>query len=120
MTYKPGRKAAAKPRAFMSMRGATLKNGKKVHTIFGVTSIKDGKATSRKNGFYAVYCNRSDAPGRKPDSRWNGEETRNLKAYWVTRSDVKPVDGARKQDGSVFIETKADLDAFCGKNMTEY
>jgi hypothetical protein len=95
---------------FLSMRAATLKNGKRVHSIF----------TARKHGFYAVYCNGSDAPSRKPDSYLFGEKDNNLEGYWIDRDKVKDVKGARQKDGSILIETKDALDTFCGKNITKY
>ena len=120
---KPGRKAAKKPQelSFLGTRAATLKNGKKVHAIFSKTTLgTNGKFTTKKNGFYAVYCNKSDAPARKPDSIVLGDLNKGLDGYWVDKVKVKMVTGSRKRDGSIHIKTKDDLDTFCGKNMTEY
>ena len=117
---RPGPKPVYKRPDFWPMRGATLKNGKKVHTIFGAMTLGAGKATTRKKGFYAVYCNKSDRPSKKPDSSWFGEKGKPLPAYWIDRDKVKHVKGARIKDGSVFIKTKKDFDEFCGKVMKEY
>jgi len=121
LKHTPGPRAKPKPPGFSGTRAATLKNGKKVHAIFSKTTLgTNGKFTSRKNGFYAVYCNKSDAPATKPDSVIFGDLGQNLDGYWIDANKVKSVKGSRKRDGSIFLETKDALDDFCGKNMTEY
>ena len=115
----PGPKPVYKRPDFWPMRVATLKNGKKVHSIFRVTTLSAGKATTRKKGFYAVYCNKGDAPSKKPDYYGFGENGKSLPSYWIDRDKVNDVKG-RAKDGSVVVKTKKEFDEFCGKVMKEY
>lgn len=108
---------------FMGTSGATLTNGKRVYNIFDVGSVTPSGVEKKKDGFYATYCNKSDEPGRKPDSHWRSMATgKNLRAYWINISDLKKSSGkgTRKRNRSIRLRKKKDLDEFCGKTVTQF
>jgi len=130
------------PSNWMGTNVALLTNRKKVHGIFGRTTIRQGKAHTRKHGFYGVYVNKKDEPTREPDSWWfgnklNGGQT-DLRAYWIDEDKVKQPDSrkvdkcvgshkrkyrngiCRRRNGTMYIKSKQVFDTWAGKVMTEY
>ena len=120
---------------------AVLKDGKKLHGLFGTLTVGPGKTEKTKKGFYGIYVNKNDEPNRAPDSVWPGETIdggyKDLNSYWISASDIKKPDPSKiskcvnynalpksgicyKTDGRMFIKSKKVFDEWCGKVMTAY